>query len=270
MAITEKVDALQKAKAKSLAAHFKKAAAHHDKMADTHEKCMKAHEGAAAHHEGMMGKEMEMAAKSEDPAVQELQKAADMHKAHHKAKAAFHKTMASHHEKFHKHHSAHADHNRSMAEAHGTDGEAATKALKVLEIDFDTTEEKPVMSKANDGATPTTPNPNPNPAPVVSPTGVIADLNEVIQKALDSKLTEGVAAALERVLASDDFNKKVDNQIAGMLLEKLGTSTVPTEVKTFPVPRDGKPNSAAKTSSTPSAINMDGVDLELQDMCKME
>ena len=102
----------------------------------------------------------------------------------------------------------------------------------------------------------------------------MADLNAVIQQALDAKLTEGVAAALERVLASDDFNKKVDNQIAGMLLEKLGTSTVPTEVKTFPVPRDGGRQTVFtpvnKQGTAPSPINMDGVDLELQDMCKMD
>lgn len=131
------------------------------------------------------------------------------------------------------------------------------------------------MAKNDPTPTPVTPTPvTPTQVDPNNPAGaVMADLNAVIQKALDAKLTEGVAAALERVLASDDFNKKVDNQIAGMLLEKLGTSTVPTEVKTFPVPRDNGRQTVftpVNKQNTPTPINMEGVDLELQDMCKMD
>ena len=255
----KKDELLQKAKAHSLAAHFTKAASHHDKMSDHHEKCMKAHAAHAEHHESMMGK------------------AEDAGHSHHKASAAFHKSMAGHHEKLHKSHSTHADHMRKMSEAcKSEDTKKVIELLELTEIPESELTEDPVTKAAEvtpttqPAATPAAATPTTPAVPVVS-----GDLNENIKKALENKLTEGVNAALERVLNSEEFNKKLDNEIAGKLLEKLGSSTVPTEVKTFPVPRPGTNGTPANVSVTPAGkasgpINMEGVDLELQDLCKVE
>jgi hypothetical protein len=245
---------LLKAKAKSLASHFKKMAGHHEAMADSHEKCMKAHEAHAEHFAKCMGK-------SEDP----------MHETH-KASHAFHKSMASHHEKMHKRHSASAEHLHSMSAASSSED-----AKKVLELSGIPEEEITSFMKVEPTATPApaaTPVAAPAvaaPAPVTTAAQAIGDLNETITKALDAKLTEGVNAALERVLNSEEFNKKMDNTIATKLLEKLGsTATVPTDVRTMPpvaIPRtEGNGNGYGKTS----VPDLAGIDAELVDFVKFE
>jgi len=208
---------------KALAAHFKKAAAHHEKMADHHEKCMKAHEAHADHHEDMQDK------------------TEDVHKGHHKASAQFHKSMASHHEKLHKSHAAHAEHLHKVCAACQA-GEDTKKVAELLEIE----EGELSMEKATEVTTQNQPTPAAQPTaapqPVSTAPGAGIDVNETINKALDNKLTEAVDSAFSRVLNSEDFNRKVDQAIAGKLLEKLGQTTVPGEIKTFAVPRPGEGN----------------------------
>jgi hypothetical protein len=97
----------------------------------------------------------------------------------------------------------------------------------------------------------------------------VGGFNESIQKALDSKLTEAVGAAFERVLNSDDFSKKVDQAIATKLLEKLG-NTVPTEIRTFPVARPGTPGAPTEPTKASTVIDMTGIDPDLQDLCKVD
>lgn len=106
------------------------------------------------------------------------------------------------------------------------------------------------------------------PAAAATPSAAALGFNETISKALDNKLTEAVDAAFERVLSSDDFGKKVDQAIAGKLLEKLGSSTVATDIKTFPIPRAG--GNGAGTDVTVGKVNLDGLDAELADLCKVE
>lgn len=270
---TENAD-LQKAGMKSLAAHFKKAASHHDAMAGNHEKCMKAHGAHAEAHEGMMGKAND--ADSDD-------------KSYHKASAAFHKTMAGHHEKLHKGHSTHAEHLRKMSGACTV--EDAKKMLELAEVEV-TAEvtpqpvaDPPADPNANKAAavvvstiqlnqeTKTVENKevktDPAAAPLVNADGsAVIDLNKTIQSALDVKLNEGVNAGLERVLSSEDFNKKLDNIIAGKLLERLGATTIETEIKTFPVSRPGTSSAATapSISKTGSVLNNSGVPLDLLDL----
>ena len=244
---------LMKAGMKSLAHHFKKSAAHHEKMADHHEKCMKAHEAAAEHHDGMMN----------DGDADDKQ-----HKAHHKAKAAFHKSMAGHHEKLHKAHKAHAEHHASMHES--MNAEEANKVLKLAGL-----EELPVSTQATPApvvAAPAATSAAPEAAPVAP---AVANLNETINKALENKLNEAVNAGLERVLASDQFSKRVDEAISNALLGKLGQTTVPTTVQTFAVPRSGETQTAPAASSGPtiqptfSKSGVPAVDPDLADLVSM-
>lgn len=254
----EKELLLAKAKAKTLAHHFKKAAAHHEAKAAAHLKAHEAHKAHADHHQAMA-----------DDADGDENK---MHKAHHKASASFHKSKAAHHEKLHKAHLSYAEHHKAMAAAH-SEAEDHEKVFKLAGM-----EEEPLSTRP---VTPTTPEPvakatsvTPTP-PVAAPpteapvtaTPTPEGINETIQKALDSKLTEAVSAAFERVLSSGEFNQKVDQAIAGKLLEKLGTSTVETGIRTFPVPRAGEQN---KGNGTQAPVDMSALDPELADMCKMD
>lgn len=228
---------LLKAATKSLAHHFKKAAAHHEAMASHHEKAMAAHNEAHEHHKAM----------AEAPEHEE-------HKAHHKAKAAFHKSMAGHHEKMHKAHSAHAEHHKAMAEAHAAGD--AKKIMQIAGIEEASLSTQPVTKTAT-----TDPAPKTDPDPKTTPPEPV-EFGEQISKALDTKLTEAVNAAFERVLNSEDFGKKVDQAIAGKMLEKLGQSTVNTDIKTFPVPRKQDPT--PQTQSVHKAA--EGLDPELADL----
>lgn len=240
---------LLKAATKSLAHHFKKAAAFHEAKATHHLKKAEAHLGAHEHHKAMM----------EDPAH-------EAHKEHHKAKAALHKTLHGLHEKMHKAHTVYSDHHKAMAEAH-----AAGDAKKLLEIaglkEEDLTKTVSTTPTPTPAATPT-PDPAAATTPTPTPSAATEDINTSIQKALDTKLTEAVNAAFERVLGSEEFGKKVDQAIAGKLLEKLGTSTVQTDIKTFPVPRAGseKPNGAAPATK----VDITGIEPELAELCKVD
>lgn len=244
---------LLKAAAKSLAHHFKKAAAYHEAMASHHEKAAAAHQGANEHHTAMQ----------EDQAH-------EAHKAHHKAKASFHKTMAGHHEKMHKAHSAQADHHKAMAEAH-----AAGDTKKLLEIsglkeeDLIKTDVTPAPA-----VTGTDPKPAVDPKPADTPSAPSIsseDVNEKIAKAFNSKLEEAVNATLERLMTSDDMNKKMDQIIATKLLEKLGAAPLDTQIKTFPVPRAGseKPNSSGGVAPA-AKVDTSTLDPELAELCKVD
>jgi len=241
---------------KHFAGHFKKAAHHHEKMAAAHLKMHEAHKAHAEHHEAMLGK-----AGGDDP-----------YKEHHKASHHFHKAMAGHHEHLHKHHSAHAEHLHKMAEAC-----ASGDHMKVAELFGETImpEASPAVTTSAAQATTTTAAAAATTATTTdttkaavtgSPSTSDTDFQETVRKALDSKLTEAVNSAFERVLNSGDFSKKVDEAIAGKMLEKLGQSTVPGEIRTFPVPRDPKLTSTAKEGP----IDLSKVDIGLQDMLKID
>lgn len=255
----EKMD-LQKAKGKSLVAHFKKGAAHHTKMAAHHEAIMKAHEGMHAHHEEHMGKTE-----------------GDM-KAHHKAKMAFHKTKMSAHEKIHKAHLAHADHHAAMATAHsdGDADDAKKAAFATLEIELDSTA-TPVVTQEppKSGDTPVIKTTDPNTtaaavaAPVVTPPvtapAVVAGDPTDIQKALKDGLQAAVANGIKEIIASPEFKKTMQEQIANALLEQLGQQTAAATVKTFAVPRNGTSvldvAKALSTGTTPQ-LDTTGVSAE--------
>lgn len=215
---------------KALAAHFKKAAAHHEKMSDHHEKCMKAHEAHAEHHEAM----------DNDHDADDANKVEKAHKSHHKASAQFHKTMAKHHEHLHKSHSSHAEHLHKMCAAceAGADTKKIAQLLEIEEGELGM-EKTEVTLQTPPAVASTTPTGTPAAVQSTVP-GAGIDVNETINKALDNKLTEAVDSAFSRVLNSEDFNRKVDQAIAGKLLEKLGQTTVPGEIKTFAVPRPGE------------------------------
>ena len=263
--MNEKELLLAKAKAKTLAHHFKKAAAHHEAKAAAHLKSHEAHKAHAEHHEEMMGK-------TDD---------ADS-KAHRKACMSFHKAQSVHHEKLHKAHTGYADHHKMMAAAH-SEMDDHEKVFKLAGMEEEPLTTRPITPEVSDpvakaaadkaaadkaaadkaaadkaaaGGTPTPA------APVVE-----ASINDTIQKALDNKLTEAVSAAFERVLSSQEFNQKVDQAIAGKLLEKLGTSTVDSKIQTFPVPRAGDP---APSNGGPTKAEMAGLDPELAELCKVE
>lgn len=233
---TENAD-LDKAAKFSMASHFKKAASHHEHIAATHVKMTKAHDGAADHHE-------------------QMGKAEGADKAHHKMKAAFHKTMGGHHEALTKRHNSHAEHLHKMA-ASCSEADAG-KAVQLSEID-ELIKQEDTLSTTSDvvkteavkteGA-----DVKVDPATIVIPA---SDFNDNIKKALDTKLTEAVNAAFERVLNSGDFNNMVDQAIAKKLLDKLGSSPVNTEIKTFPVPRT--------SSSIEKGIDRNSLDPELHD-----
>ena len=227
---------LQKAKGSALASHFKKMASHHTKKAAFHEKCMKAHEGAQAHHEGMMGK------------------AEDAMHGHHKAKAAFHKTMAGHHEKMHAHHTEMAEHHTAMASAHSADNATAKAAFAKLEVEVvDSPETQTAAPAAADttstGDTPVNKTTEPTAAvvdpaktaaTVVPPTTAAAAGDPTdIQKALKDGLQAAVANGIKEIIASPEFKKTMQEQIANALLEQLGQQTAAATVKTFAVPRAG-------------------------------
>ena len=274
---------LQKARSKSLVAHFKKGAAFHEKKADHHEKCMKAHEAAAEHHSSMMGK------------------AADPADAHHKVKAAFHKTMASHHEKAHKLHKAHAEHHAAMADAHAEDAGAQKAAFAKLEIEYvekavaaDPAPVVPVADPApviSAGAA--------DPAPIADPatktvstgdtmtdaeklvaaaatkvgTVMNADPDNPLQKQLAEGLNEALRNGLKEILASPEFRKTVQEQLGAVLINELGKQTLaPTSIKTFAVNRPGI--DPAKTATIMSGgtprIDSTGVDPQFANLVSME
>lgn len=286
----EKLD-LQKAKGKSLAAHFKKNASYHSKMAGHHEACMKAHEGAQSHHEGMMGK------------------AEDAMHGHHKTKAAYHKTMAAQHDKMHKTHAAHADHHAAMATAHNESAtdDAKKAAYAALEIELEPISEEgaaPVVKATEvDPAEPVvvvtpaaaeTVVAAADPAqgePPVSKT-VVADPNAAVvvpeQKTpvaaaaaaaatadgdplgVQKVFREGLLAAaqngVKELLASPEFKKTMQEEIANALLAQLGQQTQAAAVKTFAVPRAGtsvlEVAKAIQTGNTPH-VDTTGVPAEL-------
>jgi hypothetical protein len=246
----EKLD-LQKARGKTLAMHFGKGAAFHEKKADHHEKCMDAHKAMQAHHEEMAGAD-----------------GAD--KAHHKAKTNFHKTMAAHHEKCMKLHKAHAEHHLVMEGAfEGVELAGENKSNKPstsvkaafaklgIELTEDaspavvsadsatsastttTTGEPPVIKNtsatdlaatvtATSAATTTTP-------VAAAATGEPGDL----QTAMRDGLRKAVDTGIKEILASPEFKKTMQEQIANALLEQLGQQTAAAPAKTFAVPRNG-------------------------------
>lgn len=258
--MNEKEVLLAKAKAKTLAHHFKKAAAHHDVKAAAHLKAHEAHKAHADHHQEMM----------DDMDGDE----GKVHKSHHKASMAFHKSKAAHHEKMHKAHSSHADHYRAMASAHEAD--EAEKVFKLAGMEEEPLTTRPItaqpaedVSKTQTPAPATTPAaPTTQPAPAAQPAA--EGINETIQKALDNKLTEAVSAAFERVLSSQEFNQKVDSAIASKLLEKLGSSTVESPIRTFPVPRAGDTPAVPAVASKATVVDIANLDPELADLCKVE
>lgn len=254
----QKAAILAKAKAKVMVKHFQKAEKHHKGHAEDDEKCEMAHKARAEEHE------------------KKLDKADDDQKDYHKASAAFHKSLAKFAERMGKREKEYADHNKAMSEACAEDD--AKKLFKLLDIDESELPTGEDMTKIVDAvpATPAapaaavvTPKAGETAAPAaVVPSAAALGFNETISKALDNKLTEAVDAAFERVLSSDDFGKKVDQAIAGKLLEKLGSSTVATDIKTFPVPRPGaKPGDGDVTIGK---VNLDGLDAELAELCKVD
>lgn len=244
---------LEKARAKSLAHHFGKVAAHHEAKAGHHEKAADMHKAHADHH-------AEMASQMED----------SVHKAHHKASAAFHKSKAAHHEKMHKLHKAAAAHHESMKAAHEADG--AEKVYKALEIEEEIV---PVDNKDLNKTLPTAPAqaaPAPEAAPAAaapaSNASISENFGEYIQKALDKKLSESVDGAFERLLNSEDFSKRVDQEVAKKMLEKLGATTIETPIRTYNVPRPGESTSYAP--SAPQEKRYEGIREDLLDLVKGE
>jgi hypothetical protein len=242
---------LGKAATKSLAHHFKKSASHHEAMAGHHEKCMKAHEACADHHESMMGK------------------AEDAGHSHHKAKAQFHKSMAGHHEKMHKAHSSHADHNKAMAEACASGD--ANKIFKAIgeEVPVSATVPPVTTATADPAAQPTAPA-NPAPAVPSTTTETTVDFASKVNTALDNQLEKAIDAAFERVLASQEFNTKVEKAISDKMLEKLGATSASANtaiIAPVAVPRtNGTPTTAA-----PLVYKRDtSLDPALQDICKID
>jgi hypothetical protein len=265
-----KPDQLEKARGKSLVAHFKKVAAHHEKMADHHEKCMKAHEAASAHHESMMGK-------AEDP----------MH-GHHKAKAAFHKSMAGNHEKAMKTHTATAEHHQAMATAHDDTADDDTKkaAFAKLEIEIPTgdTQVTDVNKTANVStaaavaaavAATSTDNAAATNAAATTTTAadsiaVGTDFADFYSKALEKGLKGAIEGELERLMKSPEFGAVVQEKLAKMMLEKLGAAE---PAKTFAVVRTPDAMTTQKTIATtgatptvPSAAKVDAQFLDLVSM----
>ena len=265
---------LQKARGKSLAHHFTKVAAFHEKKADHHEKCMKAHEAIQEHHEAMG-------------------KVDGADKEHHKAKAAFHKTKAGLHEKMHKLCKAHAEHHATMAAAHSENPDSAKAAFTILGIE--------VLEKAAIPAT------DPQPTPTGEPTVIKTDTpstaagttdpkaaasgaqpNSTAQAAAQAAMAdgdplgvqkvfnEGVATAtvnaVKELLASPEFKKTIQEEVANTLLKRLGEQAQTTTVKTFAVPRIGtsvleKARDLA-TGTTPP-INTEGVSADFADLVSM-
>jgi hypothetical protein len=289
---------LQKAKGKSLAAHFAKAAAHHDKMADHHEKCQKAHEGAAEHHESMLS---------------DAHKATggdDNFKQHHTAKKNFHKTMASTHEKMHKAHTAHAEHLRSMAKASDLSGEdtknkpsdTVKAAFAELGIEIEDTPETHIAAKTETPATTTenktttstsTGDPDMSktetqPVTTTAPTepnSAIANAaintaktafsgTEEDQAVLGKQFREGLQSALKQglaeALANPEFKKTVQEQIGNILLSELNKqSLAPTSVKTFAVPRTQTTSESIASGVTPRLSGVENLDPALADLISM-
>lgn len=264
---------LEKAKGKSLAAHFKKSAAHHVKMAGHHEASMKAHEGAQAHHE-------------------EMGKADGANKEHHKAKAAFHKTMASHHEKMHKTHLAHADHHTAMATAHddGDADDAKKAAFTTLGIEFE------AVSATKPNPQPTDPAPtgdanvskttDPNASTAASGTAAAQPSTATaaaaamtaegdplgVQKVFNEGVASAAVAAVKELLASPEFKKTIQEEVANTLLKRLGEQAQTTHVKTFAVPRAGtsvlEVAKSVATGATP-LIDTAGVSADFADLVTM-
>src|SRR5208282_1522767 len=270
---------LQKARGKTLAHHFTKSAAFHEKKADHHEKCMKAHEGAQDHHEKCMGM-----GKADDP----------MHD-HHKAKAAFHKTMASHHEKAMGLHKKHAEHHAAMAAAHGTDDGAAKAAFTSLGIELEAATNPPVVNLApvptgepivskTTEQTPSTAAAGTVAAPVVQPTATAAlaaalasdnPLGEYgiqVQKAFNEGVATASMNAVKELLASPEFKKTIQEEVANTLLKRLGEQAQTTHVKTFAVPRVGTSvleiAKSVATGNTP-VIDTTGVSADFSDLVSM-
>lgn len=237
--------ALLKAANKPLTDHYTKSAAFEKSMADDDDKCMMAHKAHAEHYDG-------------------LGKADDAQKEHYKANAAYHKTMAGIHEGVSKRRKERSEDYAKLAKAYSEDD--AEKVFKSLGI---ITEGE--LAKMSTTATPTTTvTPTPvvatpaTPVTPVTPTPS-ADFNDTITKALESKLNTAIESAFERVLNSDDFNKKVDQAISGKMLEKLGTAASPGEIRTTSVARPGGTTVAPVTK-----VDTTGIDPELLDLCKME
>lgn len=253
---------LLKAAHKALAAHFHKAASHHEAMAGHHEAMAEAHKAHGEMHEKM---HQAAYAKAAGGAEDELQK---VHKAH----AAFHKTMHGYHSALHKSHTAHAAHLKKMAEAHGEpDADDQQKIAKYLiaagvEMTNDPTPTTPAAVAApttTPAATPAAPaDPTPTPAAKAAGSGEGSDIQSVLNKTLDDKLTKAIDDAVTRVLNSAEFSKTMDERLAGKLLEKLGNAPNPTEVKTFAVPRTPAPGDVAKTAT----VDTSRVPAEFADM----
>jgi len=250
-------DLLEKAKKKSLAHHFEKAAAHHEGHAESDEKCAMAHKAHAEAHEKSMGK------------------ADDAKHDYHKASAAFHKSMANFAEKMAKREKEYAEHNKKMKDA--LDEKDDHK--KVYEIMGVEPEEEPLSdvnkttttapAAAAAAAPATTAAPAATPAAAAAPVANIGEnFGEYIQKALDKKLSESVDGAFERLLNSEDFSKRVDQEVAKKMLEKLGATTIETPIKTYSVPRPGE--GTTSTTTTGVEKRYEGIREDLLDFVKSE
>lgn len=242
---------LEKARAKSLAAHFKKMSSHHTAMASHHEKMAAAHHGHSEHHDGQMGK------------------AEDSGHAHHKASSAFHKAMGGHHEKCMKTHTATAAHHDAMATAHASgDAEKIAKASGFELADLAETTAQPVVKTTPETPAAGTPATPATPAAATSTTtdepGEGMDSN--IEKAVSTGLNTAVTQALDNVLKSPDFAKKIEERIAEQILGKLPAKT---EVKSFAVPRNGEVTSADGVINKTS-VPSETVDAEFSHLVKTE
>ena len=270
---------LQKAKGKSLSAHFKKMAGHYEKKADHHEKKAADHKAMADHHDDMKDKS--------DDGVQ---------KSHHKEKASFHKAQHGHHDKLHKLYKATAEHHHAMASAHDdNDADDAKKvaAFKALEIDVEVEAAAPsVQAPTGDdkvnktvesqtaaavaaAVAATTPTPAPAAsaavtAPAVPAAGSPTDFADFYSKALEKGLKDALEKGLERLTASPEFGAIVQEKVAKMMLEKLGAAE---PAKTFAVPRTPNPIDVQKTiassGATPVVPSAAAVDPELADLVSM-
>lgn len=249
MAISE-LD-LQKAKAKTISEHFKKAAAHHEGHADDDEKCAAAHKAHADHHEKRMGK-------AEDPEHE-----------YHKASASFHKSLAKFAEKMGKREKEYSEHCSKMAAAHDAekkDEKEKKAAFTELGIEIEETTGDP-MSK-------TDPTPAVIPAVVTTPatqTPVLADGEEnSIAKQLRDGVLEATKNGVKEILASPDFKKMIQEQLANTMLAELNKQAIaPTPVKTFAVPRTGTTKEQISSGATPK-VESAGVDPEFAHLVSMD
>jgi len=103
-----------------------------------------------------------------------------------------------------------------------------------------------------------------------------ANANEAdLQTSLRDGLQAAVKTGIQEILASDEFKKTVQQELANALLKELGQQTAQPQVRTFAVPRDnskmdfGKAKTDIASGATPTLPSAKDVDVEFADLISM-